>query len=139
MSESGNDQNCPEDRVFVPSGSAPVLRQRRADQIAEEIKRWTVFEGLEPGHRLPKEPELAEWFGCGRGTIREALKALEVQGFVSVKTGPKGGAVLREPDYERTSNQLRAFLNYQELTLANLYDMRARIWSSVASNRWAWR
>ena len=129
-----SDRDTPEtgDQVFVPRGDAPVLRHRRADQVAEEIKRWTVFEGLSPGHRLPKEPELANWFGCGRGTVREALKALEVQGFVTIKTGPKGGAVLREPDYARTADQLKAFLNYQELTIANLYDMRLIVEPAMA-------
>lgn len=120
------------DPVFTPVGEAPRLRQKRSDQVAAEIKRWAAFKGLEPGQRLPKEHELADWFGCGRGTVREALKSLEVQGFVTVKTGPKGGAILKQPDYQRAADQLRSYLNYQKLTIEDLYQMRTLIEPAMA-------
>lgn len=120
--------------VFKPKGRAPSVRQKRSDQVAEEIKRWTVHEGLVPGNRLPKEKELADWFGCGRGTVREALKALEVQGFVLIRTGPNGGAVLMAPGYRKAAAQLRAYFNYQKLDIEQVYDVRLLIEPEMAAS-----
>ena len=49
----------------------------------------------EAGDRLPTERELMESFQCSKGSAREALKALEVEGLVSTRTGPSGGAYLK--------------------------------------------
>lgn len=45
---------------------------------------------------LPKEEALQEEFGIARGTVREALRALEERGVVSVKHGR--GATVRPPE-----------------------------------------
>ena len=39
------------------------------------------------GDRLPTETELAQTMGISRGTVREALKALEALGIVETKRG----------------------------------------------------
>ena len=85
-------------------------RIKRADQIVESVKRWVVVNGKQPGDRLPNERELMAQFECSKGTVREALKSLEVQGLVSIKTGPNGGAVLERVPYEKASQLLRNFL-----------------------------
>src|SRR5207244_3027818 len=47
-------------------------------ELAERIGQGQ----LAAGTRLPSEPELAAEFGVSRATLREALRALEGQGFV---------------------------------------------------------
>jgi len=122
----------PDTPVFQPgANNLPKLR-KKSDQIAEEIKRWTVVQGLVAGDRLPKEQDLSGWFGCGKGTVREALKSLEIQGLVSMRTGPKGGPVLQEPSYTRAAEQLRSYLNFKRLDIGNIYDMRVIIEPEVA-------
>ena len=54
-----------------------------ADQIATRIRSGEFVEG----DRLPSERELAERLGVSRPSIREALIALEIQGFVYVRVG----------------------------------------------------
>jgi len=115
--------DTPDGFVFQPKGYAP-LHRKKSDQVAEEIKRWIVHQGLAPGDRLPPEQELAPWFGCGKGTVREALKSLEVQGLVFMRTGPKGGPILRKPSYAGAAEQLRTFLNFKKLEVQDIYDMR---------------
>ncbi|NJC70727.1 GntR family transcriptional regulator [Planosporangium thailandense] len=53
------------------------------DHLIEDFTR----RGLTPGDRLPTEAEIAEQFGVGRSTAREALKLLEQEGLVVAEQG----------------------------------------------------
>lgn len=59
------------------------LYRQIADQIAALIKRGE----FKPGSRLPPERDLAKQLGVSRPSVREALIALEVEGFVEVRIG----------------------------------------------------
>lgn len=61
-----------------------------AQQIVSEI----TAKDLKPGDRLAAEAEMCNDYGVGRSTVREALRLLENQGVVTIKTGPGGGPVL---------------------------------------------
>lgn len=54
-----------------------------ADQIAERIRAGD----FPHGGRLPSERELAEQLQVSRASIREALIALEIEGYVEVRVG----------------------------------------------------
>jgi DNA-binding FadR family transcriptional regulator len=54
-----------------------------ADQIAGRIRAGD----FPPGRRLPSERELAEQLQVSRASIREALIALEIEGYVEVRVG----------------------------------------------------
>ena len=75
---------------------------KRSDLVAQEIKRLITEKDLSPGDRLPRESELQAQFQVSKGTIREALKALEVQGLVTMSTGPSGGGTIAEVPLDRT-------------------------------------
>jgi len=59
------------------------LYRQIADQIAALIRRGEY----RPGARLPPERDLAARLGVSRPSVREALIALEVVGFVEVRVG----------------------------------------------------
>jgi GntR family transcriptional repressor for pyruvate dehydrogenase complex len=59
------------------------LYRQIADQIGDLIKRGE----FKPGQRLPAERDLASQLGVSRPSVREALIALEVQGYVEVRVG----------------------------------------------------
>ncbi len=69
---------------------------KRSDQVVADIKRWIVQTHQKVGDKLPQEAALIEQMGVARGTVREALAALQVQGLVTVSTGPNGGATLAQ-------------------------------------------
>jgi GntR family transcriptional regulator, transcriptional repressor for pyruvate dehydrogenase complex len=72
----------------------PIKTKRAFDEISNEIKRL-IFKGiLKPGDRLPSETELANRFNVGRQTIREALRLLELSGFISMQKGGAGGPLI---------------------------------------------
>jgi DNA-binding FadR family transcriptional regulator len=59
------------------------LYRQIADQIATLIRRGEY----KPGDRLPPERDLAVRLGVSRPSLREALIALEVEGYVEVRIG----------------------------------------------------
>ncbi len=68
-------------------------------QIADQIRSLITAGEFLPRSRLPAERELAKRFGVSRPSMREALIALEVEGYVQVRPGlgimvttPNGGA-----------------------------------------------
>lgn len=83
----------------APNGLTPRRARRNekvAEQVAREILREIQREGLKAGARLPSESVMLERFDIGRGSLREALRILEVNGLVTIKTGPGGGPIVAE-------------------------------------------
>ena len=97
---------------------------KRGDLMVEEIKAWIADKRLAPGDRLPKEAELQALFGVSKGTAREALKSLEVQGLVKVTTGPAGGATIGEVPLEKALEQLQNYLFFRALSIEQIYAVR---------------
>lgn len=64
-----------------------VEPQRLYRQIAEQVRSLVVAGEFAPGSRLPAERDLARQLGVSRPSVREALIALEVEGWVEVRTG----------------------------------------------------
>ena len=64
-----------------------VEPQRLYRQIAEQLRSLIAGGEFGPGSRLPAERDLAKQLGVSRPSVREALIALEVEGWVEVRTG----------------------------------------------------
>jgi DNA-binding FadR family transcriptional regulator len=69
----------------VPLQSIEPKRLYR--QIADQLRALIVKGEFVPGARLPAERDLARQLGVSRPSVREALIALEVEGWVEVRTG----------------------------------------------------
>ena len=61
--------------------------QRLYRQIADQLRTLIAQGEFEVGARLPAERDLARQLGVSRPSVREALIALEVEGWVEVRTG----------------------------------------------------
>lgn len=85
---------------------------------------WIVSHNLAPGAKLPQEKDLIQLFGVSKGTIREALKALEVQGLVEIVTGPGGGATIAAVSEQRMMDLLGNFLYFRTPTVQQIYEAR---------------
>lgn len=64
-----------------------VEPQRLYRQIAEQLRALIARGEFAVGARLPAERDLARQLGVSRPSVREALIALEVEGWVEVRTG----------------------------------------------------
>jgi DNA-binding FadR family transcriptional regulator len=65
-------------------------------QIADQVRSLIAAGEFSPGNRLPPERELARQFGVSRPSMREALIALEVEGYVEVRPG--SGIIVTNPE-----------------------------------------
>lgn len=73
-----------------------VEPRRLYRQIAEQLRALISGGEFATGARLPAERDLARQLGVSRPSVREALIALEVEGWVEVRTG-SGVYVLERP------------------------------------------
>jgi DNA-binding FadR family transcriptional regulator len=85
-----------EDNTTVQGPRRARRHEKVAEQVAREILRDIQREGLQSGATLPSESVMLERFDIGRGSLREALRILEVNGLVTIKTGPGGGPIVTE-------------------------------------------
>lgn len=105
-----------------------ALKRKRVHESVAEQLRQAIFSGLvAPGHKLPPEREMAERFQASRMALREALRALEKEGMITIKRGFGGGAFVADFD-----NALRALLHSLNTVVklgqaksANLTEMRS--------------
>jgi len=65
----------------------PISVQRLYRMIANQIKEKIQSGLYSPGERLPSERELADMLAVSRPSVREALIALEIEGYVDVRVG----------------------------------------------------
>jgi GntR family transcriptional repressor for pyruvate dehydrogenase complex len=66
---------------------APVRRRSLADDLAQRIKDMIDAGDYAPDARLPTITAMAQRFGVGPPTVREALKKLETLGAVDIRHG----------------------------------------------------
>ena len=64
-----------------------IAPQRLYRQIADQLRALISQGEFAVGARLPAERDLAQQLGVSRPSVREALIALEVEGWVEVRTG----------------------------------------------------
>ena len=109
--------------------SAPAAGPSAA-AIADGL-RGRIHRGeLGPGDRLPPELVLAEQLGVGRLQLREALLALEIDGYLVARRGAAGGRFVTElvAPYNQWIEQMRRDLD----ALNDIVDFRLAVECEVA-------
>src|SRR5690348_4949912 len=108
----------------------PVRRSRIYEHIVEQI-RALIREGRwAPGDQIPPERELAERFRVSRTSVREALRALEMQGIIDSRQG--GGTFVRTADTEALVPPLAAAILRGRRELAEVLEVRELIEPGIA-------
>src|SRR3984893_12541009 len=75
-----------------------LARPRVHEAVADQIRQAILSGLLTPGHKLPPEREMARQFQTSRVALREALRALEQEGMITIKRGFGGGAFVADFD-----------------------------------------
>ncbi|WP_455385147.1 FadR/GntR family transcriptional regulator [Acidihalobacter prosperus] len=114
-------------------GATSARGRNRPRELAEALKDWIAENALQPGDRLPQEKELIERFKASRGTVREALKLLEAQDLVSIRTGPRGGAYVKDVSLERATELLGNYFFFKNITIHDIYALRIQLEPELAA------
>jgi DNA-binding FadR family transcriptional regulator len=121
---------------FPPRASrhsdAPVVislhkREKRAVTVARAILHDIREDRLVAGDRLPPEVTMLERYQVARGTLREALRILEVQSLITIRHGRDGGPVVNDPTPRDFSHVLTLFLQGMDVTMQDLLDARQSV------------
>jgi GntR family transcriptional repressor for pyruvate dehydrogenase complex len=98
----------------------PVRRLKISDSVAAQLELLITQGVYEVGERLPAERELAERFGVGRSTMREALRLVEAEGMLRIDHGV-GVFVIRD---SRRPEHDRGLLLVGDVTVPELFEVR---------------
>ena len=102
-----------------------MIPKKSYEHVVEQVQE-AIFEGkIKAGERLPSEMKLKETFNTSRGTIREALRVLENKGLVSIRTGVKGGAVIKPANTRAMQDGIALLIRHQKVSLEQLGEFRA--------------
>ncbi|MBM2621151.1 FadR family transcriptional regulator [Actinoplanes sp. LDG1-06] len=96
--------------------------------LADELRADITSGRLQPGERLPPEPELCVKTGVSRSTVREALRLLASQHLIVTTRGVTGGSFVAHPDAEQLAEALTTgftlLTNSDGVGFADLLELR---------------
>ncbi|MCG8689217.1 MAG: FadR family transcriptional regulator [Desulfobacterales bacterium] len=92
------------------------------DVLVEEIISKIKAKELKPGEVLPSQRELAKLFNVGLGSVREAIKILDVMGYVNVVRGK--GTYITEQMPETKTNETLLEKSLEAMSVADLITAR---------------
>ncbi len=84
-----------------------------SEEVLDQLREAILAGRFKPGDKLPSERELTQDFGVSRVVVREAIRALELTGFVTLRQGPTGGAFVTDLSLDHLVSA------YVDLFLAN--------------------
>ncbi|BBO81227.1 GntR family transcriptional regulator [Desulfosarcina ovata subsp. sediminis] len=74
----------------------PIKQPKATEEVLAQLKEAILRGAYKEGDKLPSERELTSLFNVSRGVVREAIRGLQVSGYVEIKQGPLGGAYVKE-------------------------------------------
>ena len=108
------------------AGAVPSS-EKLAMSVARDIVRQIGEGKLTAGSPLPSEAEMAGTYSVGRASVREALRILEVQGLITIRTGPGGGPAVTDPTTADAGRMLSLHMNVRGCTFGDLAEARLEV------------
>lgn len=78
---------------------ASLSNKSVVERIVDQITSAIISGELQPGDKIPTEPELCESFGVGRNSVREAIKILAAYGVLEIRRAD-GTYICQEYNYK---------------------------------------
>jgi GntR family transcriptional regulator, transcriptional repressor for pyruvate dehydrogenase complex len=107
-----------------------VRRNRVYEEVARQIERL-ILKKLQPGDKLPSERELADMLRVSRGSIRDAIRGLELMGLVEPRQG--AGTIVREVSVDSLVNPFANALKRRRELVSELLDFRKMLEPPLAA------
>lgn len=102
----------------------PVAVPKASDVLAAQLREHILSGKLAEGSPLPVERELAASVGLSRGTVRDALRVLEIEGLVTTRPGRSGGSFVRRPDATTLQRSLNVLMSTRGMRFSSLLEIR---------------
>lgn len=106
--------------------------QKSYEVLADRLRQTILDGSLVEGARLPTERELVTQTGLSRGSVREALRKLEVEGLVKTKLGRLGGNIVSRPGNDSMAHFITQFVRGRRLSLRTLQETRETLEPGLA-------
>ncbi|MFD0306892.1 FadR/GntR family transcriptional regulator [Streptomyces sp. NPDC059517] len=106
---------------------APMEVPKASDVLANELRERILSGEFDEGTALPPERELVVQTQMSRTTVREALRILEVQDLVRIKTGRAGGAFVQRPGKDSIASSVSLLIRGRQIRLSSLLETREAI------------
>lgn len=88
----------------------------------------SIFNGeFKPGQALPNESQLSELLGVSRPVLREALRALQIQGLLDIRRGNQGGTFIKDLDNLSFQDNLEDLIRLRRVSVTELSQARLLI------------
>lgn len=111
----------------MPVRLAPMLVPKASDVLADDLRERILRGEFPEGTALPPERELVSQTQMSRTTVREALRILEVQGLVQIRTGRSGGAFVQKPGDDSIASTVNLMIRGRHIRIAALLETREAI------------
>ena len=111
---------------------AGIQSQKKSTIVAQQIVQAILDNQLTAGDRLAPEAAMCVQFEVGRGTVREALRVLEHQGVITIKTGPGGGPTVAGFDARSLAETVALHLQLHGGTFRDVMNARLVIEPAIA-------
>jgi DNA-binding FadR family transcriptional regulator len=102
----------------------PIKHFRVSEEVLSQLKESILLGKFKSGEKLPSERELTEEFQVSRGVVREAIRALEITGFVTLRQGPTGGAFVTDLTFDRVGDAFLDLFLSNKVSIPELADVR---------------
>ena len=106
---------------------SPMQVPKASEVLANELRESILSGKFPEGTSLPTERDMVTQTQMSRTTVREALRILEVQGLVRIKTGRSGGAFVQRPGGDSVANSVSLLIRGRQIRMAALLETREGI------------
>lgn len=110
-----------------PVQLTPMQVPKASDVLADDLRERILRGEFPEGTALPPERELVAQTRMSRTTVREALRILEVQGLVQIRTGRAGGAFVQTPGEESIANSVSLMIRGRQIRMDSLLETREAV------------
>ena len=110
----------------------PIRQIRVSEEVLSQLKESILLGKFKSGEKLPSERELTEEFQVSRGVIREAIRILEITGFVVLRQGPTGGAFVTDLSFDHVGNAFLDLFLTNKVSIPELANVRYYVEPEIA-------
>lgn len=108
-------------------------REKGALKVAREIVRHIHEERIPAGQKYLSESEAIEKYQVARGTLREALRYLQIQGVIEIRPGPNGGHFVAHPRWDNLASSIALLLQFSDATIESIIEARVSLEPGMAA------